>query len=264
MTEADQNNQPTRSIELAIEVPGTPDEVWRAVATGPGISSWYVRHDVDERVGGDVELSFGPGMDVTGRVVAWAPPNRVVFDGGDAVGLAFEWIVEARDGGSCVVRLVNTGFGSGDDWDDQYDGMSSGWRIFLTNLRLHLEHFAGRSATPSVPMASWDGPPAEAWVRLRADLGVGGVPMVGEHFEVDASDVPTLAGTVAEISSSHLALVGDQPAAGTAFLAAERAGDTASISIWSYLYGDDGAAAVERDEPLWREWLAARGNGESR
>ncbi|MGL5826492.1 MAG: hypothetical protein ACRCYU_17020 [Nocardioides sp.] len=30
-----------RSIELDIEVAGTPEEVWRAIATGPGISSWY-------------------------------------------------------------------------------------------------------------------------------------------------------------------------------------------------------------------------------
>lgn len=29
----------TRSIELEIEVPGTPEQVWRAIATGPGISS---------------------------------------------------------------------------------------------------------------------------------------------------------------------------------------------------------------------------------
>jgi hypothetical protein len=29
----------------------------------------------------------------------------------------FEWLVEARDGGTCVVRLVTTGFGSGEDWD---------------------------------------------------------------------------------------------------------------------------------------------------
>ncbi|MBV1893467.1 MAG: hypothetical protein KUG57_05420 [Ilumatobacteraceae bacterium] len=35
------------SIELEIEVEGTPEEVWRAIATGPGISSWYVPHTVE-------------------------------------------------------------------------------------------------------------------------------------------------------------------------------------------------------------------------
>lgn len=31
-----------RSVQVEVEVPGTPEEVWRAIATGPGISSWFV------------------------------------------------------------------------------------------------------------------------------------------------------------------------------------------------------------------------------
>ncbi len=100
-----------RSIDLQVEVEGTPEEVWKAIATGPGISSWYVPHTVEEREGGAATASFGPGpeMQIPGRVAAWEPPNRIVFDDcSDAPGLAFEWLVEARDGGTCVVRLVNT------------------------------------------------------------------------------------------------------------------------------------------------------------
>ena len=54
--------------------------------------------------------SFGPGpeMQIEGRVAAWEPPHRIVFDKGeDRGGLALEWLIEARDGGTCVVRLVN-------------------------------------------------------------------------------------------------------------------------------------------------------------
>lgn len=32
--------QTGRRIELDVEVPGTPEEVWHAIATGPSISSW--------------------------------------------------------------------------------------------------------------------------------------------------------------------------------------------------------------------------------
>lgn len=101
-----------RSIELEVEVVGTPEEVWRAIATGPGISSWYVPHTVEERAGGAAMASFGEGpeMQIPGRVAAWEPPHRIVFDGGASdEGLAFEWLVEARAGGICIVRLVNTG-----------------------------------------------------------------------------------------------------------------------------------------------------------
>ena len=29
-----------RSIQVEVEVPGTPEEVWQAIASGPGISAW--------------------------------------------------------------------------------------------------------------------------------------------------------------------------------------------------------------------------------
>ena len=31
-----------RSISVEVEVPGTPEEVWDAIATDPGISKWFV------------------------------------------------------------------------------------------------------------------------------------------------------------------------------------------------------------------------------
>jgi hypothetical protein len=31
-----------RWVQVEVEVPGTPEEVWQAIATGPGISSWFV------------------------------------------------------------------------------------------------------------------------------------------------------------------------------------------------------------------------------
>lgn len=250
-----------RSIELEIEVPGTPEEVWQAIATGPGISSWYVPHVVEEREGGAAMASFGPGpeMQIPGRVAAWEPPRRVVFDGGEAAGgMAFEWLVEARDGGTCIVRLVNSGFGTGDDWDGQYDGMLEGWGLFLLNLKLHLQHFRGQNATASLPMAMWPGPRTDTWAALTSSLGIPAAPAVGDHIRTSGEGVPLLAGTVVDVASWRLALVVDEPAPGTAFLAAEGVGDQVGVSIWTYLYGPDGAAAATRDEPRWAAWLADR------
>ncbi len=250
-----------RSIELEVEVVGTVDEVWKAIATGPGISSWYVPHTVEEREGGTATASFGPGpeMQVAGRVAVWEPPRRVVFDGGEgAAGLAFEWLVEARSGGICVVRLVNTGFGSGDDWDDQYDALSEGWGLFLLNLKLHLEHFRGQTAVALLPTARWTGPRGEAWAALTDQLGVPRSPVVGDRLHTSADDAPTLAGTVVDVASWRLAVLVDEPAPGTAILAVEGGPDEVSVSIWSYLYGAEGAAAARRDESRWTKWLSAR------
>lgn len=250
-----------RSIELEVEVVGTPEEVWAAIATGPGISSWYVPHTLDECEGGSATASFGPGteMQVAGRVAAWDPPRRIVFDGGEgAGGLAFEWLVEARDNGTCIVRLVNTGFGSGEPWDDQYEGMVEGWRLFLFNLQLHMEHFRGRTATAVLPMAMWKGPREATWAALTSALGISPVPSIGDHIET-AAGAPRLAGTVLATESWRLALLLDEPAPGTAFVAVEGTGDVVGVSVWSYLYGEDGAAAAAASEPMWWQWLGERG-----
>ena len=250
-----------RSIELEVEVPGRPELVWRAVATGPGISSWYVPHTIEERACGAATASFGPEpeMQITGRVVVWEPPRRVVFDGGEGVdGLTFEWTVEPLSDATCAVRLVNGGFGAGAEHDAQYEGMTEGWRLFMFNLRLHLEHFAGQTATAALPMAMWAGPRAAAWETLSSGLGIPREPALDDRIEVTAADAPDLAGTVVDVDPRWVALVLDRPAPGTAFLAVEGDGDHVTVSIWSYLYGPDGAAAAARDEPRWRQWLADR------
>ena len=250
-----------RSIELEIEVAGRPEEVWRAVATGPGISSWYVPHTVEERAGGVGTASFGPEpeMQISGRVAVWEPPRRVVFDGGEGVdGLTFEWTVEPRGDDACVVRLVNSGFGSGPEQDALREGMIEGWRLFMFNLGLHMKHFAGRTATAIVPMALWAGPREAAWQALAGGLGVPLTPAVGDRIEVTAADAPGLAGTVVDVDPRWVALLLDRPAPGTAFLAVEGDGEHVTVSIWSYLYGPDAAAAAARDDPLWRRWLTDR------
>ncbi|MEM8618448.1 MAG: SRPBCC domain-containing protein [Actinomycetota bacterium] len=260
----DDSTSPTnteRSIELSIEVPGTPEAVWEAIATGPGITSWYVPHRVEPRIGGTMSASFGPGMDVTGTVDEWSPPERVRFGpGADGPGLAFEWTIEANDDRStCTVRLVNSGFGSGADWDDQYDGMTEGWRLFLANLHAHLTNFAGQQATASLPMAMWHGPAPDAWDRLTTELGLPQTPTVGEYVVADAGHGLQLGGNVLSTHPTHLFLLIDRPCPGTAFAAVEGTGDIVSVSIWSYLYGEPGTAAAATDTARWSDWLAARG-----
>ena len=247
-----------RVIDLSVEVIGDVETVWRAVATGPGISAWYVPHTVEERAGGVGTASFGPEpeMQIEGRVAVWEPPRRLVFDGGEGVdGLSFEWIVESHDDNTCTVRLHNAGFG---DDDPQYDAMVDGWKLFMSNLQLHLEHFAGQTATSALPMVMWPVTPEQGWEILAGGLGIGQMPSVGERLDVAADDDTKMGGTVVGTGPRRISLLLDTPAPGTGFLTSEDGGGFTMVSVWLYLYGSEGAAAAERDDPRWRAWLDSR------
>ena len=108
-----------RSVQVETLVPGTPEEVWAAIATGPGISPWFCPSEIEERVGGSLCCHIGPGMDADGTVTAWDPPRRFAAEGPgpapDAPPIATEWIVEPRAGGVCLVRVVDSLFASTDE-----------------------------------------------------------------------------------------------------------------------------------------------------
>ena len=47
-----------RKLEKTVELDASPEQVWELIATGPGISTWFVPHEVEEREGGAAKASF--------------------------------------------------------------------------------------------------------------------------------------------------------------------------------------------------------------
>lgn len=245
--------QPTRSVDLSVVVPGTPAEVWDAIATGAGITSWFVPVELDERVGGAVVSDFGSFGKEEATVTAYDPPHRFAAllgtQPGDGRVIATEWLIEARDGATCTVRLVHSGFRAGDDWDAEYCGMVEGWKLFFENLRLHLTFFKGEHAQAIVPMRTIPGPNARAWTQLCGAIGVASDLNAGDVLETDAAAPLPLHGSVHHAQrtakvSNYLAVL-EGPLRGTAVIAAEGDGDAVMVSTWLYLYGGD-TAPIER------------------
>jgi uncharacterized protein YndB with AHSA1/START domain len=250
-----------RVIDLSVEVPGTPEEVWETIATGPGITSWFVPHTVEGRPGGLVTMDFGPDYGVaTARVTAWEPPHRLVMESEGERALAYEWLVEARSGSTCVVRLVTSGFGTGDDWDAQYDGLSTGWRFFLENLRLHCERFPGETARAVIPTQGVPGPLDVAFGRLCAELGVPADLREGDPFRTSGTGTPALTGTVDGVlrlpRATAYVLLLDEPAPGHGFLAAEGTADAVALSVYLYLYGEGAAELPDHVSPFLADRFA--------
>jgi uncharacterized protein YndB with AHSA1/START domain len=250
-----------RSTQVEVEVPGTPEEVWQAIATGPGISAWFVPAEFEARDGKPVavKLNFGPGIESHSVVTAWDPPRTFSVEGkGWAPGsppIADEWTVEARAGGICVVRVVNSLFASTDDWDNQLEGTESGWPGLFRILRIYLTHFRGQRSALMQWMAPAAGTETEAWQTLTTASGLKGVS-VGQRWIAPAG-VPAASGVLEHITQSppNALLRLDKPSAGTASLGACSFGGAAMVTLSFFLYGDQATGTVAREQPLWQAWI---------
>lgn len=252
-----------RSVQSEAEVPGTPEQVWQAIATGPGISSWFVPTQVEERVGGAIASNFGPGMESGATVTEWHPPQRFVAESPalepDAPPVATEWIVEALAGGTCTVRVVHRWFASTDDWDAQFEGHTHGWQAFFRILRLYLQHFEGQPCTAFQLMGMAPEPLAHSWAALTSALGLADAE-VGQHV-TSAAGAPTLSGWVEGAGAPghpELLIRLEQPAPGLAHLFPLAMGGTVYLPVRLYLYGAEAPTAVSEQAPQWHAWLAQR------
>ena len=167
------------------------ETVWRAISTGPGLDGWYLGStSVEPALGGDVVTRMGP-VSMESTVIAWDPPHHFAFRGGqDPEGRfqAYEFIVEGRDRGSTVLRLVASGFLPGDDWEDELEAMTGGSELFFASLVTYVNHFAGRAGTP----VTASGPRVTDWEAAFSVLQERiGLPLTPTPGDVAAVDDPT-------------------------------------------------------------------------
>jgi hypothetical protein len=201
-------------------------------------------------------------MDCPATITAWEAPKRFVAEstmgppGSPTV--ATEWSVEARGGGICIVRIVQSLFASTDDWDNQLEGAAHGWPGFLRTLRIYLTHFRGQRSMVMKWMAPAAGTEAEAWETLTAALGLKGVS-VGQRWTAPAG-VPALSGVAEYVSQSpYDALLRlDKPGPGVAALGTFNFGGQSMVALNFYHYGDQAAGTVARETPLWQAWIQER------
>ncbi|MDX6594296.1 MAG: hypothetical protein QOJ13_3492 [Gaiellales bacterium] len=244
----------TREIRLEVRVPGTREEVWEAIASGPGITAWFVPATVEGRADGEITMDFGSGMVERGRVTAYEPPKRFVYESGsqDGATLVHEWLVDAGTDGACTVRLVNSGFGEGDSWDDRYFGMEAGWRLFLENLRLFRAHFPDMRCASVIVNAVAAGGRENAFAAYLEGLGLEG----DEHVRTTTG--PVLEGRVVGRFPGMLTVLTETPHPGIVFLASEGRGDRQFVSFYGYFFGEGAEHAAARARSEWEQWLHER------
>ncbi|AXB44736.1 SRPBCC family protein [Amycolatopsis albispora] len=225
----------SREFELPkeIELPASPEEVWTAIATGPGAAAWFMPMEIDPD---------------DPQVVRWDPPRELAIRtpaAEDGTTQAFEYLVEARAGGASVLRFVHSGV-LGDDWSDEYEGMTSGgWDMYLFTLAQYLRHFRGAPAT----YAEAEAPAAGGWDRLRERLGS---PQLGAPVEIDLPGGSRLSGEVDYLTGNFIGL----RTADALIRFHERSPLGMPIAVSDHHYGPD---PLDRTE-AWRHWLAESGS----
>jgi uncharacterized protein YndB with AHSA1/START domain len=170
MTNPNQPDRVEHRMERTYEVAATPEQVWDAIATADGISAWMVPTQLDPQIGGQVSFDLGE-FTSTGVVTDYTPNHRFAYEEpwpiADQVGdipagmvewfnaigvplsqvyqdlslatpIATEFLIESVSGGSCVIRVVSSAYGSGADWENEFFAeMVSGWGAILDNLATH-------------------------------------------------------------------------------------------------------------------------------
>lgn len=250
-----------RWVEMELLLPGTPEQIWQAMATGEGNSAWFTHTTLEERFGGRLQFEFGPGMASSGEITAWEPPfhfgyvEREWSEGAPPV--ATEITIAARSGDRCVVRMVHSLFTTRDDWDDQLEGFESGWPGFFDVLRVYLAHFAGQPAAAARANLMLEGAAGDGWKRITAAVGLAGVD-VGDRRTLNDAQAP-LSGVVEAIHQTaqhrYVLLRLDAPAPGVAVLGAYGMGGGAHLALSLFFYGERAGATAAQCTAVWQAAL---------
>ncbi len=232
-----------REFECTREVilRANPDEVWEAIATKAGNAAWLFPSEIDPS---------GAGATV------WDPPNHFAVrqEQGDWFN-ALEFVIEARDGGTTLLRYAHSGIFV-DDWDNQYDAVGQHTDFYLHTLSQYLQHFKGRTATyiGDVPQGI-QGPPTSAapdgFMRLRRALGLDEQVSEGAAVRLAQPAAEPLDGIVDYLRPNF---VGIRTAdALYCFFGRNAFGGPVGMSIHSFAHDVDAEATRQN----WQRWLSA-------
>lgn len=183
--------QTDHRIEIEIELEATPERVWEAIATGPGLRAWFGPLDVEPRAGGLVTVSIGDFVDESAVVAVWNPPKHFSTT---SDGHSFDYIITEQNGTS-KLRLVHAG-SFGQDWETHLAIARDGWDMYLHTLSQYLKYFSGRPATYVAAEGPRTSAGDHAWPMLRSALGLPERVEEGDAVHLTPEGMPPIDGVI--------------------------------------------------------------------
>jgi uncharacterized protein YndB with AHSA1/START domain len=131
-----------KMLRVEVTVPAPRAEVWKAFATSEGLSSWLAPNsNVELRPGGEWMVHFPGGSTGGGNIVSFVPGKQIViaalapdkFPTVRAERTTARFELEDHGTGT-LVRLTQTGWKDGDEWDRAYEYLTAGNAQLLATL----------------------------------------------------------------------------------------------------------------------------------
>lgn len=263
MSPSDREAGPMTARE--IEIAATPEQVWQAIATGAGNAGWLFPAEIEPREGGSMVIHRAPfGGDAPATVTAYDPPRRFAYEevvDPDTAPWATEFLVEARGGGTTVVRVVTGFHEGGEGWEPMVEGAGEGWAGALEYLRIYVPNFLGRPASGIGATGDTGRPLGERSVlsaELLGALHLSGLKAGDKYRAPDGA--PPLAGVLeTDAVGDGCMLRTHEPAPGIFEVSTfSMNGRTVTVNVVGRVYGEDGARVSARDGQPWATWLGDR------
>ena len=260
-----------RQLVVEMRTRATPEEVYEAWANPEEIARWFVdKARGSDEVGSTFTWIFEKfGYEIPYEVVAAEPGRRFALGGEHPKSGPFLLEVKIeRDRGETIVTLVNSGFLDGSQWDEEFQGVVSGWTNALAALKLYLERYRGQPKTSILAMkpagdyaygrllpfyATAEG--LDRWLTTSARIGE-----VGEPCSLRLNGGRTLTGRVLAKTPWEMALSWDE-IHGMLELKGFRFGGTGKVvsaRILSWGMPPEEAAALEKELESALERLASQ------
>jgi uncharacterized protein YndB with AHSA1/START domain len=126
-------------------------------------------------------------------------------------------ITISKEGGETVVRLVNSGFREGAEWNDEFEGIDSGWRMSLALLKHYLDNYFSTSRTSFLVMRPAEFSFEQLVPLLGTETGLkkwltksGEYGEVGENFSLQLQEGGRVSGHVLAKSNRETTLGWDE------------------------------------------------------
>ena len=144
---------PDMALIFEVTIPASRAEVWKAFSTGEGLSTWLAPVSVvDLRKGGEWAAHLPGGKTAGGNIMSFVAEQEITI-----AALAPEQFPTVRaertvarftfesQGDTTLVRLTQTGWKTGDEWDRAYEYLAQGNAQLLEALRQRFAKSTGAS-----------------------------------------------------------------------------------------------------------------------